>query len=457
MGMRITYADVVAAKIELFDRGFCPLNETEIAPKLIPVFSGPADVRFAYGGRGGSKSWAFSKMAAVRGAIWDAKGETGVILCIREFMNSLDDSSLQDLKNAIQSDPWLSSVYDVGEKYIKTKSGRIKFIFSGTSVNLSSIKSKSKILLCLAEEAEYIQDSAWEKIIPTVRQEGSETWAIWNPETETSWVHRTLRLNRTDPLFKGCEINWHENPWFTSKMDRDRLRSKENDPDNYDHIWEGGLKTSFKGAYYAAAIQIAESEGRIGVVPADPLMTYRAFWDLGGTGAKADACSIWIEQWVGQTIRVLDYYEAVGQEMSAHVNWLRRNGYGDALCYLPHDGRKHDTVYRVTPESALRDAGFAVHVVPNQGAGAANMRIEATRRLFNRMWFDKEKTAGGLSALRAYHEKYDENRLIGLGPNHNWASHGSDAKGLAAVAYEEPRAPKKASTGRGRPSGSWMG
>jgi phage terminase large subunit len=29
-------------------------------------------------------------------------------------------------------------------------------------------------------------------------------------------------------------------------------------------------------------------KGRIGNVAADPLMTYRAIFDIGGTGAKAD-------------------------------------------------------------------------------------------------------------------------------------------------------------------------
>jgi hypothetical protein len=32
----------------------------------------------------------------------------------------------------------------------------------------------------------------------------------------------------------------------------------------------------------------------------------------------------------------------------------------------------------------------------------------------------------------------DENRDIGLGPEHDWSSHAADAFGLMAVAYEEP-------------------
>lgn len=452
--MKFTAADIVAAKIELHRRGLCPLGPNEIAPKLIPVFQGPADIRAAHGGRGGAKSVGFTKMLTTRGAIFDAIGVSGVILCIREFMNSLDDSSLQDIKNAILADPWLSSVYEVGEKYIRTKSGRIKFIFSGTSVNLSSIKSKSRILICFAEEAEYIGSDAWEKLIPTIREEGSELWLIYNPETERAWVHKNVRM-ADDPMIKCVEINWRDNPWFTSKMDRDRLRSKENDPDNYDHIWEGGFKTVYKGSYYSRDLTKARVDGRITDVPHDPLMTYRAYWDIGGTSAKADACTIWIAQFIGQKINVLDYYEAIGQPLATHVNWLRSKGYDQALCVLPHDGVKHDAVYSVTYESELRRAGFNVEVVPNQGTGAANMRIEAARRLFGKMWFADAPTEPGRKALAAYHENWDEDRGIGRGPVHDWSSHGADSFGLMAVHYEEPKIAKKKKMAGA--TVSWMG
>jgi phage terminase large subunit len=78
-------------------------------------------------------------------------------------------------------------------------------------------------------------------------------------------------------------------------------------------------------------------------------------------------------------------------------------------------------------------------VIPNQGAGAAKQRIEAGRRLFPSMWFNEETTQPGLDALGWYHEKKDEARNIGLGPEHDWASHGADAFGLMCVAYEAPK------------------
>ena len=41
-------------------------------------------------------------------------------------------------------------------------------------------------------------------------------------------------------------------------------------------------------------------------------------WDIGGAGAKADACAIWMVQFAGHEIRVLDYIEGQGQVLLLH-------------------------------------------------------------------------------------------------------------------------------------------
>ena len=64
--------------------------------------------------------------------------------------------------------------------------------------------------------------------------------------------------------------------------------------------------------------------------------------------------------------------------------------------------------------------------------------FEAGRRLFPRIWFDDANTKPGRTALGWYHEKQDDKRDVGLGPEHDWASHGADAFGLMAIDYEEP-------------------
>ena len=90
-------------------------------------------------------------------------------------------------------------------------------------------------------------------------------------------------------------------------------------------------------------------------------------------------------------------------------------------------------------EDHLGDADFQVEqVVPNQGSGAAAQRIEAVRRIFNRCWFNETTTEAGRDALGFYHEKKDEKRDAGLGPEHDWSSHCADAFGLMGIAYEDP-------------------
>lgn len=90
---------------------------------------------------------------------------------------------------------------------------------------------------------------------------------------------------------------------------------------------KGGYAKVMAGAYYAKQLIEARQQGRLGRIAADLLMTIRAIWDIGGTGAKADACSIWTKQWIGREIRVLNYCEAKGQPLATHVAWLREHGY----------------------------------------------------------------------------------------------------------------------------------
>jgi phage terminase large subunit len=428
----------------------------ELPPKLIPVFSGEADVRGAYGGRGSAKTRTFAKMTAVRAYIWAKAGREGIILCGRQFMNSLDDSSLEEIKAAIRSEPWLEHHFEIGEKFVRTRDGRVSYKFTGLDRNIDSIKSKSRILLCWVDEAEPVTEEAWQKLIPTLREEDSELWVTWNPERKKSATHKRFRETK-DPRYKIVEMNWRDNPWFPKILDRVRQKDQAQRPDSYEHIWEGGFVTVVEGAYYAKDLQLAKSEGRIGRVAKDPLMQVRAIWDIGGTGLRADAAAIWIAQFIGKEIRVLDYYEAVGQPLSAHVQWLRERGWDKALCILPHDGATNDRVFDVSYESALRDAGFDVVVIPNQGKGAAKLRIEAARRVFPACWFNEATTEAGRDALGWYHEKRSEDdREIGLGPEHDWSSHGSDAFGLMAVAYEEPTVSRKTNSEQYQGSGSWM-
>ncbi|MFN7002191.1 MAG: PBSX family phage terminase large subunit [Roseinatronobacter sp.] len=409
--------------------------EIALPPKLIEVFEGEARYRGAWGGRGSGKTRTFALMTAVHGYRCGMAGQEGQILCAREHLNSLDDSSLEELKSAIRSVPWLAAYYEMGEKYVRSRDGRIKYVFAGLRHNVDSIKSKARILLCWVDEAETVSETAWRKLVPTVREEGSEIWVTWNPESRYSATHLRFRIDPPEGA-KIAEINWSDNPFFPAVLEGERLDDLAKRPDQYHHIWEGAMRTIHNGAYYAPLLIEAEKAGRVGHVARDPLMEIRAYWDIGGTGVRSDATAIWVAQFRGQEIRVLDYYEATGEPLATHVSWLRDNGYAKATCILPHDGANAEKVFATSYQGALSEAGFSTLVQRNQGRGAAMSRVEAGRRVFGSLWFDEVKTQAGRDALAHYHEKRDEKRNIGFGPEHDWSSHAADAFGMMCQAFQ---------------------
>ena len=430
------------------------MTQRPVARAFSPLID-PARYKAAYGGRGSGKSHFFGELL-----LEDHKKAPGMLsVCIREVQKSLKESSKRLLEAKLQAmGLGEADGFKVFREVIQTPGDGLISFQGMQDHTAESIKSLEGYGRAWVEEAQTLSARSLMLLRPTIRAPGSELWFGWNPRRKADPVDMLFRSGTPPTGAVVVRANWSENPWFPDVLEQERLDCMANEPDQYDHIWEGGYVTAVSGAYYAESIAKARNEGRIGRVQPDPLMQTRAFWDIGGTGAKADACSIWIAQFVGREIRALDYYEAVGQPLSAHIEWLREKGYGKAYCVLPHDGATNDRVYDVSYESALRDAGFDVTVIPNQGKGAAAKRIEEGRRLFSSIWFNEETTQPGIDALGWYHEKRDEDRQIGLGPEHDWSSHGADAFGLMCVAYEPPSGPAPEFFKRRRPAGSggWL-
>jgi len=359
-------------------------------------------------------------------------------VCIREVQKSLKDSAKRLIEDKIQS-LGLGQHFEVQSDQIKSRGSGV-ILFQGMQDSTAeSIKSLEGFNRAWIEEAQTLSERSLALLRPTIRSEGSEIWASWNPRRKVDAIDDFLRVKKPEGAVV-VKANWRDNPWFPAVLNDERRLDAAKYPDRYDHIWEGEYAKAFEGAYFAKGLLEARQEGRIGRVAIDPLLPIRAFVDIGGSSAKSDAFTIWIVQWAGQEIRVIDYYEAVGQVLASHVNWLRSRKYQNATIYLPHDGAPPSGITGKSYASHLYEAGFDVEVIGNQGPGAASMRIEAVRRIFSRCWFDEVKTEAGRDALGFYHERKDENRNVGLGPDHDWSSHGADAFGLMAICYE-PQAP----------------
>jgi len=286
----------------------------------------PARDKAARGGRGSGKSHFFAEML-----IEDSLAEPGQAggeglrsVCIREVQKDLAQSSKLLIEAKLKA---LGLTQADGFKTFRDEiqtPGDGLIIFKGMNdYTADSIKSLEGFKRGWWEEAQGATQHSINLYRPTMRASGSQMWWSYNPRRKTDPV---------DVMFMGAEkptgavvvtANWRDNPWFTAELEQERTDCLRMQPDQYNHIWEGGYVTVIEGAYYAKALAEARAKGRIGRVAADPLMTHRLFVDIGGTGARADAFALWDVQFIGTEIRVLDYYEAVGQPLATHLAWMR--------------------------------------------------------------------------------------------------------------------------------------
>lgn len=398
--------------------------ELELPPKLRPVFQGEYRYRGSYGGRGSAKTRTFALMTAVKGYIFAEAGNTGQILCGREFMNSLDDSSFQEVKSAIMSTDWLNDYYECGEKYIRTKNGLINYTFAGLRHNLDSIKSKSRILLAWVDEAEAVSETAWMKLIPTVREDNSEIWVTWNPEKKDSATHQRFRENIDDDM-NIVEMNWRDNPWFPKSLEKERLRDKKQRPELYEHIWEGAFLEYVTGSYFAEQLRAAKDENRITNLPtldSHPCMT---FWDIG----NSDGTAIWVVQRIGKEYRLINFYEDWNKPYSHAVKWLQSLNLVWGEMYLPHDAdhKRQGKNDNKSPKEMLEELlpGVDWEIVPR--IADITWGIQQTRDIFPMLWFDKDKTSKGVDHLTAYRRRWSES-------THRWLDKPDKSEGHSEAA-----------------------
>lgn len=407
--------------------------------KIKELFLAPARIRCAYGGRGSGKTYNFATMVIIEALKRLDDGQSGCIICAREFQNSIRSSSLAALKEVIEQFPQFQPFFEVGDTYLKARGVRgnqIDFYFIGLRRSIQSIRSKHKILLMWVDEAEEVSEEAWRVILPTLRDNTSELWVTWNPRSPTSATHRRFVTEKSEDTVSKS-INYFDNPMFPAILEIQRKDDFEKRPDVYDHIWNGHFDVTKEGAYYTKQIAQMEQEGRLCDLALNPMFKVKAFFDIGGAGRNADLTTIWFAQFIDGQIHVIDYYEAQGVSVQTHVDYMRQSGYSSADIILPHDGHNHNSVSEHSFYSYMVREGFHTECMPNAGKGAVMQRIDTTRLLFDRVHMDRDRTKGGLYALRHYHEK--RNAITGQshGANHDWSSHAADAFGLMCLYYSE--------------------
>ena len=397
----------------------------------------PARYKVAYGGRGSGKSWAFAQALLLQGI--DRKLR---ILCTRELQRSISDSVHKLLADQI-TELGIGSFYKVQQANIEGVNGT-EFIFSGLK-NSVSLKSYEGLDRCWCEEAQVISKASWQILLPTIRAENSEIWISMNPVLPSDDSYQRWVLN-PPPGAVVRKVNYDQNKWFPEVLRKEMEHCKATDPDTYNHVWLGCPVSMLAGAVYANELRQVDAEGRIARVPYDPTRPVDCFWDLG----YGDLTAIWFAQAMPFEYRIIDYLEGSAKPINWYIQQMQSRGYIYGTDWLPWDIGLHATQMGSgkSIEELMRLAGRKVRITPKLSVADG---INAVRTIFPLCWFDRERCADGIQALRHY--RYGEIQTLGhptREPLHDINSHASDALRYMAIAIKAPKPPAHAERWRER-------
>lgn len=214
--------------------------------------------------------------------------------------------------------------------------------------------------------------------------------------------------------------------------------------DQYAQEYECSFEAAIQGAYYGRDIAQADKDGRICSVEYDSASPVFTAWDIG----YSDDTAIVFYQVIRGEVRVIDYYAAHGEGIEHYVRVLNERPYryfmmGDKPCiYLPHDARAKTLASGgKSTQEQFQAHGYRSRIVPDLGLQDG---IQAVRMMLPRVYFDADKCAELLDALRLYRREWDgEKKVFREKPMHDWTSHAADAFRYCAVMWKELAQPEK--------------
>lgn len=253
---------------------------------------------------------------------------------------------------------------------------------------------------------------------PKGRNEFYEKWIESQKNTHGDWYSLMLKASDTGLISQET-------------LDGERTRLT---PEEYLQEYECSFEAAIKGAYFGKLMVQAEEAGRICGVPYDPAARVWTAWDLG----YRDATAVWFAQVIGKEIHIIDYYESVGTEIAEDVSKILAKPYKYAGHILPHDAyatskQTGRTTAQIMEGLGLRDVTQAPDHKRHDG-------ISNVQLVIPRCWFDKEKCAQGIDALKMYRAEYDETlKVLKSNPLHDWTSHAADAMRYLAMTLDNVR------------------
>ena len=303
---------------------------------------------------------------------------------------------------------------------------------------------------CLFTEFPVQNPMAWDLTRPILAENGGWAWFLYTPRGRNHG-YRLYQIAKEHPT-----------EWFLSHLDITTTTLQDGvtpvitpefvaqeieqgmDPDLANQEYYTSFDAPMQGSYYGRLLAQAFQSDRVGFFPYDPKHQVVSGWDLG----VDDQTAIWYAQLIGEEIRLIDYYEASGEDFFHYFKHTMDKPWRNQTVYLPHDAAKTEWGTGKSAEEiavkAFREVNVSVVRTPKLDV---NESIGVVRRLFPRMRFHDEKVGkiryrghSGTDCLASFHKKYnDEKQEYENKPHHNWASHCASALATLCLGLKDTK------------------
>ena len=221
----------------------------------------------------------------------------------------------------------------------------------------------------------------------------------------------------------GIKLDAWQKAWYVKKLAQmgDEEKMKQEFPSYVDEAFEAANEEK----YFGKQMVWLRKNGRIKEIPILTERPVNVMWDLG-----RDMTSLWFHQFVAGEHRLIDFYQASGEELSHFFRVIQERGYIIGRHFLPHDSKDRainvpeDNTVFARVKKAYRNAQCIV--VPRTPSKADS--IGRARPFLRLCWIHERNCAEGIKCMDGYRKVWDEKAGVWKEePFHDVNSHGADS------------------------------
>ena len=203
----------------------------KIPDKLDSILTNLDDYRYFLieGGRGGGKSNAIARLILFLADKYNIR-----VVCGREIQNSITESVYSLLVDLIRN---YQLAFDVqAQKILSLKTGSVINFRGFRQQGAFNIQGMEGIDICWIDEAQALKKDTLDVLIPTIRKNKAKVFFSLNRHLHNDPVYANF-INRDDCLH--LSIQYHENPFCTTALQKEAEECKKLSEKDYNHIWLG--------------------------------------------------------------------------------------------------------------------------------------------------------------------------------------------------------------------------